>query len=287
MLKIKILFFSLLIFAFITPVFAAEDEENASEAPVSNWTYTWRASLNGTQAAYSNWSQGGVNSLAIIGTSVASAKYQSGKNKFSSHLDLRYGQTRIEDEDFRKSADLIRWRNKYIRQLEDERWGLLAQVNFESQFDVGRNKNTNQIESDFFSPAYITEILGISYQPNEFFSAAFGAAAKQTIVMRDSLVTRYGVREGENFRNELGFSLILQYEREIVPNILYSGYLETFTNPTNNVFRSDFLFTNELTGRITDNISANFELSFQYNQDFIDEIQVKQILAIGFTYVIR
>ncbi len=262
----------------------AETESNDEE---SKWNFNWRASLNGTQASYSNWSQGGVSNLAIIGTSVASAKFQSDKNVFSSTLDLRYGQTRVEDEDFRKSADLIRWRSKYIRKLSDERWGLLGQVNLETQFDVGRNNDTNVIESDFFSPAYITEILGINFQPDEYFSASFGASARQTIVMRDSLVTRYGVSEGENFRNELGFSLILEYEREVLPNIIYSGYLETFTNPTNNVFKSDFLFTNELTGRITDNISANFELSFQYNEDFIDEIQVKQILSVGISYVFR
>lgn len=267
--------------------YAQDIEEQTPEDDPSKWEVNWRASLNGTQAAYSNWSQGGVSSLSVIGSSVSSAKYSAEKNQFKSTLNLRYGQTRVEDEDFRKSADEIRWRNQYLRKFEDERWGAFFNVNLDTQFDEGFNKDTGERNSDFFAPGYITQILGISYRPDDYFTAEAGLSSRQTIVRHTELATRYGLEEGENFRNEFGFSLLLSYEREIFTNIVYSGLFESFTNPQESITKSEFLFSNVLTGKITDNISANFELAFRYNEDFIDEIQTKQILSVGISYVFR
>lgn len=264
-----------------------EDSPQVSPADTSNWVISWRATLNGTQAAYNNWSSGGVSSMSAIGATAFSAKYLAKKNQLKSNINLRYGQTRVEDEGFRKSADEIRWRNQYLRKFQDERWGAIFNVNLETQFDEGVNKDTGELESDFFAPGYITEILGISYRPDDYFTAEAGISARQTIVRNAALSTRYGLDEGENFKNEFGFSFMISYEREIFPNIYYAGYLETFTNPEEDVFKSDFLFTNELTGQITDGISANFELSFRFNEDFIDEIQTKQLLSVGITYILR
>lgn len=107
---------------------------------------------------------------------------------------------------------------------------------------------------------------------------------RQTFVTDDALAVKYNLPEGDNFRNEAGFSLLAGYERRIMENIFYSGYVETFSNVNKSLGSSDFLFVNEITGRINRYISANIEFALAYNDDFSDEIQVKQILSIGFNY---
>ncbi len=260
------------------------------EAITSPWEHALRTSLTGTQATYRNWSQGGTNNIAILGTVAHSSEYTRDRYAFKTEINLRYGQTRIGDGDFIKSDDRIRLRNQASRKFRDERLSAIFNLNFESQFDKGyRNPipeegEERELISRFMAPAYITQVLGLGYQPVENLRFEGGFAMKQTIVADTSLSFRYFSEFDKTFRNEAGLSLLIGYERRIMENIFYSGYVETFTNVNRALSHTDMLFVNEITGQINRYISANVEFVLAYDSDIIKELQVKQIISLGISY---
>ncbi len=252
-----------------------------------DWDIRLRSGLNGSQAYYRAWSQGGVDRIAVVANTMFSGVYTDGPYQYGFRLDLRYGQTRLDRGDFRKSEDVIRLRNQFRRRFSDERFSLTANVNFETQFDKGYDRSYENVQSRFLAPATLTETLGLAYDPDTSFRSIFGISLRQTFIRDTSLSERYGLDEGEWFRNEAGFTLIINYEREIWENVKYSGYLETFSNLQKSLLSTDIVFTNELVGRINSYLTANFEFALQYNDDITNALQIKQILSIGLNFNIR
>ncbi len=267
------------------------------EAPpdsLSPWKLELRGALNGSQASYRNWEQGGVNTVAVSAGTNFNALYRRGKWGYHLDIGLLYGQAKLDD-DFRKTDDDIKIRNTGRYFLNDDRWSIVAAVNFESQFDRGFDNSRENVVSRFMSPAYVTESVGISYKPVEYFNIDFGAAAKQTIVVRDGQAgfrgdtpityrERYGLDNDQSVRNELGFSLLIQFDRELFENLRYVSSIETFTNANQNPDRSDFRFNNELIGRINSFMNTTFRFTMLYNDDISDKLQLRQTLTVGVSF---
>jgi hypothetical protein len=250
---------------------------------VSPWNLELRGQLNGAQASYRNWEQGGVNTLAINAGTNFNARYRKESFGYNLNIALEYGQAKIDD-DYRKTEDEISVRNTFRWFFEDDRWSMVSNFNFLSQFDEGEDNAGEVVVSKFLAPAYITETLGISFQPLEYFSAEFGASARQTIVQDTDLSLRYGLDADENFRNELGFSFLFQFDKEIWENLRYVSSLETFTNANQHVDRSDFSFNNEIIGKVNDILNANLRFTMLYRDDVSDKIQIRQTLSLGLSF---
>ncbi len=297
------------LFATVTVLFLAASSVHAQTEPApppdtggpetvevaaSNWERSLRASLTGTQATYRNWSQGGTDNLAILGTTAYSSEYSRDRYGYKVDINLRYGQTQIGDGDFIKSDDRIRIRNQTSRKFRDERLSAIFNLNFESQFDKGYKNpvpeegEQRELISRFMAPAYITQVLGLGYKPVESLRIEGGIAMKQTIVAvtDENLSRRYfgDGNEDQNFRNEAGLSLLIGYERRVMENIFYSGYVETFTNVNRSLNYTDVLFINEITGQINRYISANVEFVLAYDREIERDLQVKQIISLGLSY---
>lgn len=296
MRKITKFFAALIIGLFmVSPSFAGGGIEWGEAPPdsVSPWSLEWRGALNGSQASYRNWEQGGVNTLSVTAQTNFNALYRKNKWGYKLNIGLMYGQARIGD-DYRKTDDEIKVRNTVRYFLEDERWSVVGSAQFLSQFDEGLDRNQEFTVSRFMSPAYITETLGISFQPTDYFTAEFGAAAKQTIVLDEGFVgaeedgnsvrQRYGLRPDESVRNELGFSFRLEFDKEIFENVRYISSLETFSNAQRNPDRSDFTFNNEVIGRINDYLNTTFRFTMLYNDDVSDKLQLRQTLTVGLSF---
>ncbi len=252
-----------------------------------DWDIRIRTGLNGSQAYYREWSQGGVDRIAVVANAMISGIYTDGPYQYGFRLDLRYGQTRLDRGDFRKSEDVIRLRNQFRRRFTDERFSLTANINFETQFDKGFDRSFENVQSRFMAPGTLTETVGLSYDPDSYFRSTFGVSLRQTFISDTSLSGRYGLDEGDWFRNEAGFTLVINYEREIWENVKYTGYLETFSNLQKSLLSTDIVFTNELVGRINSYLTTNFEFALQYNDDITKALQIKQILSVGLSFNFR
>lgn len=246
------------------------------------WDMDWVGGLNGSQAAYQNWSGGGVNTMSVTASTVFNARYRMGRFAYAFATNLKYGQARIEGEGMRKINDRFAINNKFNYSI-DEYWSAFGNINFSTQFAEGFDYGTEPptLISDFFAPAYFTQVAGIQYSPVNFFSAEAGMALKQTIVNNDDLAPRYGLDPGENFRFEPGYATALNFEKEIFSSVRFISSLETFTNLQRHIDRTDVFFTNELIGQINDFMNMSFQFMTIYDDDYSDELQVKQVLSVG------
>ncbi len=254
---------------------------------LEGWDHSWVASLNGSQASYSNWSQGGVSSVSGTGSSVYKAMYQNNLFSYGFRTNLKYGQANIKGQGVRKTDDVISVSNRFKYSFnEDSNWSGYGEVQFRTQFDRGYDYASGPEESDvlisnFLSPAYLTEGVGIAYEPTDNFIFQAGMGLKQTIVSDDSLSTNYGLDPGENFKSEGGITTGIGFEKEIFKNILYSSSMETFTNLLIPISETDIMWSNELTGKINDIVSASFQFEMRYDNDYSSELQIKQVLSAG------
>lgn len=262
---------------------------------LSGWNYGWVAGLNGAQASYSNWAQGGVNNIAVSGNSTFRTYYREGKFSYGFLLNTRYGKTRIEGEGTRKTDDRLSIRNRFLYDLggDESHFSVYGNLNFRTQFDRGFEYGEDAgdpdiLISNFFSPAYITESVGILYRPSTNVSFEAGLGLRQTIVNDESVLENnlYGLPEGDNFRNEAGLSLGASYQQNIASNIVLSSTAETFTNLNRSLSSTDVYFSNEFIGNLSNFINTSLRFDLAYDDDFSSELQVRQSITVGISFIL-
>lgn len=253
------------------------------------WDYNWVGGLNGSQAAYRNWSQGGVNTISVTASTVFNLRYRKDKFAYALTTNLKYGKAKLEGEGTRKTDDRIAVNNKFSYLFDDERWSAFGNINFATQFDEGFDYNVPDgqdpiLISKFFAPAYFTQIAGIAFNPADYFTAEAGVAFKETIVSDTRLSTRYGLDPGEKFRFEPGYATGLNFEKTIVSNVKLISVFETFTNLQRNIKSTDIVFSNEVIGKINDFMNTSFQFVVIYDDDFSTKAQIKQVLSVGLSF---
>lgn len=247
---------------------------------VSPWTKTWVMSLRGNQANYKDWSPGGVNSSAFVLSTRFNAKYIASKFSNTIRADLRFGQVNQKDVGVEKTEDMILISNKIDYFLNDGTWTAFLEASFRTQFAKGFDFD-DELISDFLSPGYFIESLGISHQPNDNFSFQLGMGLKQTTVQADGLDDYYGLVEDQDVRWEGGMTFALAYKKEIFKNFTYETEISTFTNLTNSWKSTDVFMTNVFTGEINSFLTSSLEWSFIYDDDFDTVLQSMRVLSLG------
>lgn len=250
---------------------------------IKYWKKKWNIGLNGSQASYNNWSQGTNNSIAATGTSLLNLNYKKDKYAYDLVMNLRFGQTRINGQDVRKTDDLINIKNRIDHLLHAQEVSAYFEVDFRTQFDEGRDKNGVYI-SDFMAPGYILETAGLGYKPYDFIQFQSGLTLKQTVMNDTTLSKRYGMKAESRFRGEGGFSLGATFKKNVAKNLVLNSNVTSFTNFLQNIEHTDIMFSNELTGKINSFMNTNIQFVMMYDKDFNNQIQIKQVLAVGLSF---
>lgn len=266
----------------------SEDHEPEVPDTLQGWDMSWVAELNVAQAAYSNWSKGGVNSYHLNSLSRIQLMYKMNRFSYDFEIRTQYGQARIQREGMRKTDDRLRLRNRFLYDVskDDDTFKLFGNVNFETQFGEGFDydagpEGEDVLISDFFAPAYFNQNAGLAYFPDASFSVEAGLGLKQTVIQDTTLSTRYGLQEGQTFRVESGIALGVNYKKEIMENVIYEGYVETFTNIQQSIRRTNIFFNSQFTGEVNSYINVIFQLELIYNPDFSNRMQVAQSFSAG------
>ncbi len=245
----------------------------------------------------SNWTGGGVNSVALGVFFNALNEKKKGKDSWRNDFQSQYGIVRNKGQQSRKSVDRIFFDTKYNRELS-EKWSLFANLNFLSQFAAGYEYNTNPDSinykkkvSGLFSPAYVTEAIGIEFRPAPYFFIDFAPGAlRQTIVIdRDLYVNtpdqkNYGVPIGKRVRTEAALiQLVANFDKDLAKDInLKFRYLmfSSFRHPLEIDNRLDA----QLTAKINKYVNVNLGAIVVYDKDQSTRIQFAQSLNIGFLF---
>lgn len=259
---------------------------SSDSTAVSPWRKGWIGTLNGSQATYRNWAQGGVSTVSMTGGTRFTAKYARDRFELDHRTSLKYGRARLNGNVGRKTDDEIRIRNQVSRQFDNPHYSLITQLNFDTQFYEGYDRTFANIISKFMAPAYITETIGLAYTPETNFQLNAGLSLKQTIVSDTSLSSRYGLNNGSGFRNEGGVSLGVRLSKQVMTNVSYSGTADTFTNLLRPVSSTVVKLNNDLVGKINDYLTTNIQFAVIFDDNVTKKLQVKQVLSVGFSYTI-
>lgn len=270
-------------------------EENVVEVDTS-WKKKIEFGANLNQGSFSsNWTGGAVSSVAFGIFTNALITYEKDKNSWRNDFQAQYGIVRNKGQESRKSVDRLFFDTKYGRQLSPH-WSFIINGNLLTQFTAGYEYDKlpsgelarNRV-SGLFSPAYVTEALGIEYRPVEYFFLTFSpGAVRQTIVtdlnLYKTFPKNYGVPVGKRVRNELALlQLVANFNKDIAKNVNLKFRYLMFANYQK--LRSiDNRLDAMLTAKINKYWNVNLGAIMVYDDDQSNQIQLAQSLSIGFLY---
>ena len=264
---------------------------------VSYWHKTLVFGLNFNQSAFtSNWSAGGISSVALGSTFDFKAEYNKTPFSYTSETNFIYGIAANKGQGARKTNDRIFLDNKVASQLS-KRWFLFGSLSFESQFSQGftyTDANGNEINkglliSNFMSPGYLTESLGFEYKPNKFYDIRFGTGtAKQTFVLDTTIYhnepDNYGVKPGHTFYNQLALQIVGSIDKDIMKNLHLNARYALFVPYQQALAYTTHRLDATLTAKVNRLINVTMNGTFLYDKNTSPRPQATEGLAMGINY---
>lgn len=269
-----------------------------SDTAEAEWDYELNGKISVSQAAYKDWQEGGLNSLAFT-TSLDGALERKGDQWAQAHsLRLVLGFIDQENREIRKSEDLIRVQGNFQYQ-GDGFFKLFTPTlagGLRTQFANGFSYSENLYPDEghprsdaeppvqtsaFFAPATFTEALGLTYQPVEQFSMRLGAASKQTIVTEPDFRVLYGVDPDDPVRVEAGGQFVSMLDQRLSDNVRYRSQLSVFfaVNQLDNL--PDVIWENVVNLEVNDWLTTDLEFVAVYDEDTTRALQIKEVISVG------
>jgi hypothetical protein len=292
-----------LLFA-LGPACAHAQPSASNPAPdTSQFEYELSGRFSGTQNAYRNWQEGGLNTLSFSTTLDGAARNQAGRWQQQHALRLSFGLLTSEadngDEPIRKTDDLIRLESnlRYTGSGFFRRFKPSISARVRTQFAKGFDYSSNPFPaghpradreapvqtSAFLAPATFVETLGLTYAPSDWYTISLSAAAKQTVVRTQNLRVLYDVDRDRLARAEGGAEIGATLDREIAEDIRYQSNATVFFSAGQIEDPPDALWENFITMRVNSWLTTNLEFVALFDQNTSDAIQLKEVLSVGVT----
>ncbi len=320
-LKNILAFVAVLTLTFSTAFSQTENEANTIEKSASNWKIDGNGSLMMNQAYFEHWAKGGETSIATNAYFSVNANYKNNEHEWNNSLNIGYGLMKSEEYDYyKKIEDKVDFTSKYGYGVW-EKVNVSALLNFKTQMTDGfAYPDDSTAISKLFAPAYLNASIGLDYKPIEGLSIFLTPVSGRLIFVMDDDLADLGkyipspakydslgnkIEDGEKIRFEFGANVVIQYEKEIMKNIMVKSKLNLFNNYTDsnedNRAHIDVDWDNTINFKVNDYISANISCRMVYDHDImiplykdIDgvktqyrtgrRLQIKEFLGIGLSY---
>lgn len=248
-------------------------------------TYGWKHSvvtgLNLTQVSFRDWVGGGDNALAYTAWLKGESVQDLEQTEWANSYRFAFGQTRLASQGLRKTDDEI-----YLQTLLIYKLGTTVNpyisASLRTQFATGFNySDTGSVPiSKFFDPAYLTQSVGIAYQPVTEVTTRLGVGAREVITSEFGQYYNHGEDKVQG-----GFEAITDVHWNFAENMTYTGKLEMF---------AAFKTLDEILVRSDNTISAkvNKYINVNFNVQLINDVtaspltQIREGLALGISYIL-
>lgn len=261
------------------------------------WTEEGVIGLKMTQVSLTNWSAGGVSSLAFDALLNYSADFKRDRHLWQNRLELAYGISSSKGERVRKTNDKIYLASTYGYKIAKSLyWSLLFK--FQTQFYNGYNYDKPELDyiSKFMAPAYITVGTGLTWTPRSYLTVTLAPASwRGTLVLDDRLSDEgaFGVDPGDKILHEFGANLKAEITYPIWENVkiysrleLYSNYLE---KPQNVDVHWDVQLNMSVNKWLSTTLTTN--LVYDDNVKIVQKdgtagsrVQFKEVLGVGLQF---
>ena len=264
-------------------------DENGEEE--KQWKFEGFFSQQLNQVSFKNWAAGGENNFTTTSLFNLAGNYHAEKISWENKIDLAYGIIKTADTPVRKSTDRINLQSKFTRHMTGK-IGIAALASFQSQFAKGYNyPDMDAYVSKFMAPAFLIVSLGIDFKPVDYFSVFLSPATGKFTYVTDpalSAAGAFGVPAGEKVNSEFGAMASLNFEKEIFENVKLATKLDLFNNYTDsdseNRKRVDVNWLTGLNMKVNRFLSASMGLHLIYDHDISQDVQLHQMLGVGFSY---
>ncbi len=287
-------FFLLAISLMLAGDVTAQEAEEAAEPDPTAWTKSLVGKLAGSQAGFSNWAEGGVNSLAF--SSGLDGRAEQNVFGWNQRYELRlaFGLVKQAEQDFRKAEDIMRLQGTY-KHVGDGTLNSFSPTvawSARTQFAPGRNYTKNQFAeerplpqkvSDFLSPGVFSQSLGMTYQHAPWLSQRFGVAGKQTLVLIERLRELYSLDPDQQWRVEVGAEAFTDFEKELFEGVNVKSTLGLFA-AFNRPESPDLYWENLVAMKVNSWLQVNLEWTLLKDDDVSDRLQLKEIFSVGIAY---
>lgn len=261
------------------------------------WSFSLGGTLSAAQAAYNNWTEGGLNTLALTAGVDGKAERNSGAWTQTHEMRLALGFVKQDTLDVRKADDLVRLASAFQYEGDGffQTFNPTLSATLRTQFAEGFNYDRVPKElqtpegtrtppvqvSSFLSPGVFTESLGLTAEPRAWLVQRLGIASKQTVVWERDVRPLYEFSADRAVRVQAGLSSTTEVNREVIEDVRLRSSLGLFTafNQASNT--PDVTWENVVTAKLNRYLSINFEFTTLYDPNISPDPQIKQSLSLG------
>ena len=274
-------------------------------------TTYWQKSLSGginfNQTSFSNWSGGGINSVAFGAILGARALYTKGNISWDNTADLQLGYVKQGGVN-RKATDQI-FLNSILGRKIAPKWDMFVGATFNTFFAPGYVYEADKIPansgqfliSKFLAPGQLSISWGVAYKPNDWFSVRISPFAPKFTFLNDESVrhridngryvadpkaTTFGVVAGKSVRTEwLALQIQAALNRNLSENVnLKVNYLGFANYQTLGSDGMDHRLEAVVAAKVSKYIRTTFGIIALYDKDYNANWQTQQALTIGLLY---
>ncbi len=246
------------------------------------------AGLNVSQISFTNWSQGGENSLTWSVFGDFGLKYVKDSLVVNNNLKISYGKTKNGDENYKTNNNEI-----YLETVMLYRMGWQIDPYLSNTVRTVITKGFDYSKPDpvpisnFFDPGYITQSIGFSYNKIEGFNTRLGIAIQEVFTNKyrnysDKPDTQTDI---EAFKFETGVESVSETKFSLQENLLLTSKLRLFTR-FEHIDVWDIRFDNTIVAKITSLVNVNFNVLMIYEKSQSLKTQLKEALQLGITYTL-
>ncbi|MCI0708332.1 MAG: DUF3078 domain-containing protein [Ignavibacteriae bacterium] len=277
---------------FFIPLYAFQETKPDTAAPLPLPPGPWKHSLVGaltfTQVSHTNWAQGGQNALAYAVSADGKTELDVSKLNWAHTYKLAFGQTRLSGQGLRKTDDKIDLQSVFTYKFGlhvNPYAGATMKTQFTKgvQYDAAGNET---VVSKFFDPAYLTQSIGIGYQPIPQVKTRLGAALREIITSKfvgyaDDPATTVV----ERIKTDGGLESITEVEWKIEEQVLFTSKIELFS-PFKRYRDFSLRSDNTLAVQVSKYFIVKVNAQVINDKKVNPRTQVKETLAFGVSYTV-
>ncbi|GAB4169186.1 MAG: hypothetical protein Kow00108_02690 [Calditrichia bacterium] len=247
------------------------------------WKNTVVSSMNINQVSFTNWQKGGENAVSWSARLDGRFYYKDSVNNWDSNIKLVFGQTKTNDDPFKKSVDEIRLTSVYSKKM-----GIYVDpyisLKIESQIAPGYKFSSegDRVVSKFFDPGYFTQSVGVGLSPVEPVKIRAGLAVKETFTFEypAPYADDPNTPKIEKTKVEKGAELSMDINWEINKTVLFKSNTAVFSN-LEMLREVDVKIDNLIVSKLSKYFNINFEYNILYDYNQSKKIQIREAFAFG------
>ena len=278
------------------PVESVDTESDLVIVRPNFWKYKGNGYAQFTQHYISdNWYKGGESTNSLLSGLVLEANFDDRQRlEFENKLEMKLGFVTAPSDTVHKyktNADLFRLNSKLgVKAFKN--WYYTLAAEFKTQFFANYKTNTNDMISNFMSPAQLDITLGMDFKQNKknyTLSLLTSPLAYTFMYISNDKITdpaAFNVEPGHSTANLIGSKFTGNLTWPIIPSIVWESKLEYFTTydkviaSWENTF--NFVLNRYLSTKLF--VHARYDDGVKLTEDNKSYFQLQELLSFGLNY---